>query len=131
MNTACTHFNAADGPIHKAGFDTLKIGEETAAGDTRDLFTNTASLFCKTAARNRSADERFSIAECTVIHRAVLYPGLQGWQVVFSDIYCRLIIESFVGEVFPPVVATLRMPQIGELNCSVARKFLRRNVCEN
>ena len=87
LNAACAHFDAAYGSIGRACFDALQIREETPAGNPGDLFTNTACLFCKTTAGNGPADKRFSIADSTVIHRAVLYPGLQGWQAVFSDIY--------------------------------------------
>ena len=87
LNTARANFNAPYGSGGEAHFDTLKVGKKAPAGNTRDLLTNTTGLFSKTAPGNRAADNRFSIADCAVIHRAVLYPGLQGWQAVFSDIY--------------------------------------------
>ena len=65
--------DAADGAVLEAGFDALKIGVETPAGNAGDLFTDAAGLFGKTAAGNRTAYNRFFFANSTGVHKSGHY----------------------------------------------------------
>ena len=59
----------ADGPVLKAGLDALEIGEESAAGNAGDFFTDSTCFLGKTAAGNRTSHERFFIADGAMIHK--------------------------------------------------------------
>ncbi len=69
------HEHAADRTVCKTDFHALQVREKTAAGNSRDLFTDTAGFFGKTAPGNGSAHNRFFIAEGAVLHKGSHYSG--------------------------------------------------------
>ena len=73
LQTAYADIDRADGPIGKTGFHTLKVGIKTAAGNTGDLFTDTARFLGETSPGNGAADNGFFIANGAVLHKAGHY----------------------------------------------------------
>lgn len=70
LNAAGADIHAAYGAVIKTDLNALKVREKTAAGDTGSLFTDTAGLFRETAAGDGTPNNRFFIADGTMLHRA-------------------------------------------------------------
>ena len=72
LQAADTDINAAHRSVQKEDFHLLDIREKAAARNAGDLFTDTAGLFCETAANDRIARQRLLVADRTFSHRAVI-----------------------------------------------------------
>ncbi len=70
LKTTGADIDAANPSIGKENLHPLKVGIEAAAGNSGNLFTNTAGLFCKTSPGDGSAYNRFFITNRTMLHRA-------------------------------------------------------------
>lgn len=72
LQAAYADIDAAHRSVQEDDLHLLEVGEETAARDTGDLFTDTAGLFRETAAHDRIPREGLLFTDGTCSHRLAI-----------------------------------------------------------